>query len=263
VTRRLLTLAACALTTVGCVEPGPIIGSQRRAAGGGDGAAELSVDAAREASGDAGCVIPIEGCCDGETLWWCQGGALKTLRCGSALRCGWSTASAIYDCNTAGAQDPAGLHPRECVLLGVKLPTSDGGVVGDAGRGCGQITRVGCCAGNVLRYCDSGELKSLSCGLNPTCGWLPNGQYYDCGTEGKVDPSGKHARDCPKPWTEAGGWIEASADLTSREAGAGDAGDTKGSPDCSCRVGAPGSPRAVLALLVLAAMAFTLGRRRR
>ena len=63
--------------------------------------------------------------------------------------------------------------------------------------GCGAISYEGCCAGSTLKYCASGQIKTLDCVKNPACGWSSGGNIYDCGTYGVSDPSGKHAKSCP------------------------------------------------------------------
>ncbi len=140
--------------------------------------------------------ITATGCCDGETLWWCVASGLQHKSCAGAPKCGWSN-SKIYDCDTTGTADPTGVSFMQCAALAgdAGLPTTDG--PGADGGGCQGIKREGCCDGNTLKYCEDGKLKTLACKLNPRCGWLPNGQLYDCGTSGTADPAGKHAKACP------------------------------------------------------------------
>jgi len=58
------------------------------------------------------------------------------------------------------------------------------------------ITYQGCCDGSVVRYCVSGVLQSLDCATNPHCGWSPTYSYYDCGTNGKAEPSLTYPLHC-------------------------------------------------------------------
>jgi MYXO-CTERM domain-containing protein len=84
-----------------------------------------SCDAVTDAAvGDgAGCgAIPAQGCCDGETLRACEGGAIKALDCSGNLACGWSPIVAGYQCGTTGGADPSGKLPKACAAY------SDGGV---------------------------------------------------------------------------------------------------------------------------------------
>ena len=55
--------------------------------------------------------------------------------------------------------------------------------------GWSSYSYQGCCAGNTVKYCESGVFKQLDCSVNPTCGWSYLGSYYDCGTSGGSHPS--------------------------------------------------------------------------
>ena len=84
---------------------------------------------------------------------------------------------------TPGCWGPAWQCPcNECV---------DGECVEDS---CGGINYDGCCDGNVLQYCDEGQLAGGDCG-DGGCGWDPNNEWYDCTFQGE-DPSGAKPRDC-------------------------------------------------------------------
>jgi len=67
-----------------------------------------------------------------------------------------------------------------------------GGQPGD----CGGISFEGCCDGQTVKYCEGGQLKTLDCSQNPSCGWQPSGPFYDCGTGGGADPSGMFPINC-------------------------------------------------------------------
>jgi len=137
--------------------------------------------------------LHIQGCCDGEIVWWCERGLLWSRDCSGAPRCGWSD-SGRYSCDTAGAADPANIHPRECGPLFDAPPAT---APDDT---CGGIGREGCCDGDRLKYCEDGELRTVDCALAPRCGWRPStpmsGQY-DCGTDGAEAPRGLFPRLCP------------------------------------------------------------------
>jgi len=64
------------------------------------------------------------------------------------------------------------------------------------GEGCGNIGYVGCCEGQVLKWCEGGQLEVMDCGGNPSCGWNAEAAYYDCSTNGGSDPSGTNKKDC-------------------------------------------------------------------
>ena len=198
--------------------------------------------------------IPTVGCCDGETLWWCAQGTLRSKSCAGLPFCGWSS-SGVYACNTGGAADPADKHGKLCrALVGdLGLPSSDGAADGGA---CQGIPREGCCAGNTLRYCEAGKLQTLDCQLNPRCGWLANGQYYDCGTAGKADPDGTFIKPCPGT-TAADLGPDLKADLKPPDSAA-DSEATAPGQGCNCNTaaGSPGQPWLLLAVVML------LGRRR-
>lgn len=61
---------------------------------------------------------------------------------------------------------------------------------------CGAVTYNGCCDGELLQYCDGGALQMIHCGTNPACGWNSTGGYFDCGTDGGMDPSGANPKAC-------------------------------------------------------------------
>jgi hypothetical protein len=65
-----------------------------------------------------------------------------------------------------------------------------------SGGACGSITYEGCCDGDLLKYCDDGQLQEMNCGGNPSCGWNSQAGFYDCGTGGGGDPSGTFPKAC-------------------------------------------------------------------
>jgi hypothetical protein len=64
------------------------------------------------------------------------------------------------------------------------------------GDSCNGVPYEGCCLNGVLYYCQQGKLLTESCQNNPQCGWNHEHHYYDCGTPGNPDPSGKFPKDC-------------------------------------------------------------------
>lgn len=77
--------------------------------------------------------------------------------------------------------------------------TGGGAIVGGDGAGgstpCDDVNGfVGCCEGDVAKYCDdAGTVHEVPCG--GTCGWFEDG-YYFCDGQG-ADPSGTHPLACP------------------------------------------------------------------
>ena len=260
-------VALVVLAPLVACEVSAVVGQVRQAAGGGDATSEAGTqDAAgdsmvRDSAPPVGCgLVPTEGCCSRQTLWWCEGGTLKELDCSSKPKCGWNM-SGFYDCNTSGTSDPTGTLSLTCAGL---FPDgggpADSGVDGSPGP-CGSIPLEGCCDGTTLKYCDEGQLRQVSCAINPSCGWFPLGQYYDCGTDGLEDPTGTYPQVCPGSTPTDG-----VPDLfPSPEGSVGDAtadgGDGVTGGNCDCAVGAPPSGGAG-SLLLLLALLFVAARRR-
>ena len=153
--------------------------------------------------GDIGYV----GCCDGDTLVWCENNELKSLNCGS---CGWDGNNGFYNCGFEGA-DPSGEHPLACD--GGCLPDCTDKECGDDGCGgscgacgdgevcsaggmcvaddeCGDVTYAGYCDGNTLVWCEDGKLYSSDCGLYGSylCQWVPDNEGYYCVYQSPCEP---------------------------------------------------------------------------
>lgn len=179
-----------ALLLEGCVDPRPTRGLAR-ALGAPDGA--------------TGCgAITYQGCCTGQTLHYCAGGKRVSQLCSPPGTCGWDKFSSLYTCGAADGVDPSGKVPRACPLLDGGQP--DAPKPPDASKqdlsGCGGVSYVGCCSGSVLQFCAGGNVLTLSC-ASSQCGWNPSGGFYDCGTAGQADPSGKHPKTCANPLADA------------------------------------------------------------
>jgi hypothetical protein len=123
----------------------------------------------------AGCgSVSYEGCCQGETVQYCEGGSLKSIDCNQNPSCGWSAEGGYYDCGTTGGADPSGMNPKVC--SGGTGPICGNGSCEPGENGtscpsdCGGTNPV---CGNG--YCEVGE-NATSCpqdcggGTNPVCG---------------------------------------------------------------------------------------------
>ena len=58
--------------------------------------------------------ITQKGCCDGQTLKYCENSTYKTLDCNQNPSCGWDSYGSLYDCGTAGYGDSSGTYPKAC-----------------------------------------------------------------------------------------------------------------------------------------------------
>ncbi len=64
--------------------------------------------------------------------------------------------------------------------------------------GCAGISYQGCCDAGVIKWCEGGLAKSLTCAnAAPACGWDAANQFYNCVKVASVDPSGLNAYGCP------------------------------------------------------------------
>jgi hypothetical protein len=160
--------------------------------------------------------IGYEGCCAGEVLTWCEEGELLTVECAESPACGWSDEVGYYDCGTSGDPEPSGALPLQCgectASCDGKACGSDGcgGSCGECGEGqtcgadgqcaagsCGDVPYEGCCAGEVLTWCEEGALETLDCAGTAGCGWFEDGGYYDCDEASVADPTGTFPLACP------------------------------------------------------------------
>ena len=152
------------------------------------------------------CELGFAGCCDGGNLRRCTATGVESVSCGGQ-GCGWSTATRAYACGGNGA-GPASA-PMTCGASSsnstntTPRPSNPATTPPAATDGCAGVTYAGCCAGGSLKYCQSGQLKSVACG---GCGWASSGNngsgWYDCGGHG-ADPSGENPLECPSGDTPA------------------------------------------------------------
>ena len=199
--------------------------------------------------------LSLEGCCTGTTLHFCAAGTPTSKACTAPAQCGWSAAFGLYTCGSSSGSDPAGQHPRACsspdgsadapadlasVAADQQAPdqaspeqgAQDQGAAADASAadalvGCGPLSFTGCCVKQKLYFCAGGKVLALDCQSNLHCGWNPKGGYYDCGTDGKADPSGKHPRACGGVLGDSGvaldvGAADLASDLPPADSGASD-----------------------------------------
>lgn len=174
-----------------------------------DGSAATS--SRRQAVGGSCGPLGYLGCCDGDTLRYCDAGGDAGASAVSTFcpqGCGWNAVFGLYACGGALPQDPGGL-PRACPQLdagaGDGAPDAAGPAV-DAALAdgsadsqtdpCGGIDYTGCCAGALLRYCVGGQVLVLDCGGANACGWDTGKGFYSCSGKG-ADPSGQHPSGCP------------------------------------------------------------------
>ncbi len=56
----------------------------------------------------------FEGCCDGQTVIWCEEDEVLDFDCNPEGGCGWDAETDAYDCSTDGQPDPSGQNPMAC-----------------------------------------------------------------------------------------------------------------------------------------------------
>ncbi len=62
-----------------------------------------------------GCgLITFKGCCDGQTLKYCQQNKVVTEDCKQNPQCGWNNTQKFYDCGTTGQTAPSNNPPKAC-----------------------------------------------------------------------------------------------------------------------------------------------------
>jgi len=91
-----------------------------------------------------------------------------------------------------GTPDQGGFDPGFPIDVNPFDPGfSDPGGTGDP---CQGVSFAGCCAGNVLKYCEADEVKEVTCPT--TCGWDAEKGFYNCDRTGP-DPSEEFPHACP------------------------------------------------------------------
>ena len=102
--------------------------------------------------------------------------ALGTLHCGECR--------ADADCQSG-----------YCVQLDGGTRCLDG-CMGTGALNCAHVSEAGCCLGNVLTYCEDGQVTQLSCTDSLACGWNVARELYVCQAEASEDPAGVSPRTC-------------------------------------------------------------------
>jgi N-acetylmuramoyl-L-alanine amidase len=102
------------------------------------------------------------GVCDGETLVWCDGGALYSVDCGvDGDVCGWQ--DDVIGNNCLAAPEP--IPPEE----------------EEEEDPCGGVDYAGYCDGSTLVWCANETLYSYDCGgSSQTCGWQDDDVGNNC-----------------------------------------------------------------------------------
>jgi hypothetical protein len=105
-----------------------------------------------EPGGSACGAVSYTGECQGDTLVWCQGGAIEQYDCASKGKvCAWQDDTVGYNC--------------------LEAPTS----------GCGTLTYQGACDGTMLSWCEGEAVQTVDCaGSGQICGWQNGELGYNC-----------------------------------------------------------------------------------
>jgi len=62
---------------------------------------------------------------------------------------------------------------------------------------CTEVTKIGCCDGDLLWACEEGAVVPTACPSVGGCGWLDTEGAYGCGGDGLAGPHGAFPLDCP------------------------------------------------------------------
>gem|GEM_PF-3488975 len=148
---------------------------------------------------DPDCDLPdaqVFGCDPGQTCeaGVCTGGGTGDWTCAPS----YFDDGEFCDCD-CGAYDP------DCDVSGAEVYGCDPGqtcdptgqCTGAVVDNCNGVPWEGCCAGDVLTYCESGELVTVACsdvGPGAVCGWYAGDDTYDpaynCGPASALDQGG-------------------------------------------------------------------------
>ena len=128
--------------------------------------------------------ISYEGCCEGNTMLYCEGGQLVEVNCADNPLCGWSQQNNWYDCGTSGQSDPSGQFPMSCDGCESNCSDVPGPAKECGADGCGGVCGF-CAAGEqcISGYCYGGcipECLGKQCGADgcgDACGSCPPGTF--------------------------------------------------------------------------------------
>jgi len=130
--------------------------------------------------------ISFEGCCEGDTVKWCENGEIAEVPCPEAAqggqadgpKCGWLASEGYYWCDNTGAAEPTGAFPQPCGPCTAdctgKVCGSDGcgGSCGTCGGG--EACQAGACVA-CTPSCNGKVCGDDGCG--GSCGECANGQF--------------------------------------------------------------------------------------
>jgi len=91
------------------------------------GSGNYCVDACAQSAPESCGSLTEAGCCDGNILAFCNAGRVTQLNCADRPSCGWNASESIYDCQTAGGEDPSGRVPIACPFAGCPAGTTCSG----------------------------------------------------------------------------------------------------------------------------------------
>ncbi|MFT7624840.1 MAG: agmatine/peptidylarginine deiminase, partial [Myxococcota bacterium] len=147
---------------------------------------ETCVSGQCEAPDDPCGGISFQGCCEGNTLKYCDNGQAQSVSCNDG--CGWQSGQGWYNCGFTGT-DPTGANPKACASE--CTPDCSGKTCGD--DGCGGS--CGSCSGG--QTCTGGQCECVADCSGKLCGG--DGCGGSCGTcagGSSCSTSGQCVDDC-------------------------------------------------------------------
>jgi hypothetical protein len=106
--------------------------------------------------------LTFDGACFGDVVAWCENGVTQVIDCeAEGATCELNSAEGYYDCLVGGGGDGGDLEPGS--------PCPD------------DLTAEGECQGNVVVWCEDGEVQVLDCSdSGSSCGYNTAEDYFDC-----------------------------------------------------------------------------------
>ncbi|MFT7624005.1 MAG: agmatine deiminase [Myxococcota bacterium] len=176
--------------------------------------------------------LTFEGCCDVDTLTWCDGGALRTQSCDGAT-CGWDGENGFYNCNTDGADGPEEF-PKACggdVVVPCE-PSCGEKECGDDGCGgsCGSCGEKASCFDGACKN-DPPPCEDECSGIGVS-GCSAEGKPFTCSSDAVTGCYVQVTSDCEAGQTCSDGKCEGTADGSADGETDGDTGaDATGTGD--------------------------------